>query len=293
MIDDRHSTDDYEHALESWREQYAGKLAGPYGWWSITTLTWLEPGANLLGSSPAARIPLQQRLPGEAVRFELDGAAHKARQTEARVAAVRVTPLVEGVTIGGEPATGPVTTSEALQLSIDADPLPVRINLIRRGELTGVRVYDPAASAAHDPRSEIAWFPMSSRWHLDAEFLPPPTGETIAVADVTGQVKDVPVAGRAAFEHGGQRYTLVATASGVPGRLFFNFRDATNGPLSYGGGRFLNVDGPVDGPVDGRIRLDFNRAHHPPCAHSPYATCPMPTEENWLPFEVLAGERDV
>lgn len=275
MTERRTATNDHDHELERWREQYAGKLAGPYGWWSITTLTWLAPGENLLGSAADARIPLHPRLPGEAVRFELDGGE------------VTVTPLVEGVTIGAEPATGPVTTRDALQLFIDADPQPVRVNLIRRGDLTGVRVYDPAASAARDPRSEIAWFPSSPSWHLDAEFLAPAVGETIAVADVTGRVKDVPVAGRAAFEHRGQRYTLVATPAGTPGRLFFNFRDATNGPLSYGGGRFLNVDG----PVDGRIRLDFNRAHHPPCAHSPYATCPMPTEENRLPFEVLAGER--
>src|SRR5680860_757484 len=152
MTDDLNATNAYEQELSSWREQYAGKLAGPYGWWSITTLTWLESGVNLLGSVASARVPLHPRLPGEAVRFELDGAA------------VTVTPLVEGLTIGGEPATGPVTTSAALQLFIDADPEPVRVNLIRRGELTGVRVYDPAASAARDPRNEIAWFPLSQRW---------------------------------------------------------------------------------------------------------------------------------
>lgn len=266
---------DYFNDLEAWRANYAGKLAGPYGWWAITTLTWLEAGENLLGSAPGSRIPLHGRLPGEAVRFELRGDD------------VTVTPLVEGATIDGQPATGPVTTGGSLRLFLDADPQPVRVDLIRRGGLAGVRVYDPQASAARDPRSEIAWFPTSERWRVTAEFIAPAAGETIAIANVAGQVSQVPVVGRAAFEHGGRRHTLVATAAGTPGRLFFNFRDASNGPLSYGGGRFLNVDG----PVGGRLALDFNRAHHPPCAHSPYATCPMPTEENRLPFELLAGER--
>ncbi len=112
-------------------------------------------------------------------------------------------------------------------------------------------------------------------------------GETIAIVNALGQVSDVAVSGRAVFEHSGRRQALVATPAGAPGRLFFNFRDATNVSETYGGGRFLNVDG----PVDGRIVLDFNLAHHPPCAHTPYATCPVPPEENRLPFEVRAGER--
>jgi len=265
----------YDKQLASWRAQYAEKLAGPYGWWSITTLTWLEPGANILGSAHDARIPLAKRLPEEAVRFELVGDE------------VTITPLVEGVMIAGQAASGPVVTKEPIELRIDADPQPVLAKLIFRGELIGVRVYDPAAPAARDRDTEIAWFDTDQNWKVTAEFLAPEEGETIAVADITGQVKDVHVAGRARFEYDGGSYTLVATPAGVPGRLFFNFRDDTNRSQSYGGGRFLNVDG----PVDGRIELDFNRAHHPPCAHSPYATCPTPTEENRLPFELLAGER--
>lgn len=266
---------DYGSQLRAWRDQYAGKLAGPYGWWSITTLSWLEPGVNLLGSAEGARIPLSTRLPQQAVRFELDGDE------------VTVTPLVEGVTVDGQPATGPFVTKRPAELRLDADPQPVLIKLIRRGDLLGVRVYDPASSAARDPKTEIAWFPTERRWRVEAEFVPPAEGETIAVADVTGQIKVMPVAGRARFEHDGESYSLVATPAGVPGRLFFNFRDATNRVTTYGGGRFLNVDG----PIDGRLELDFNRAHHPPCAHTPYATCPMPTEENTLPFELRAGER--
>ena len=269
--------EDYESRLGAWREQYVEKLAGPYGWWSITTLSWLEQGANVMGSAAGARVPLAARLPAEAVRFELAGGD------------VTVTPLVEGITIDGQAARGPLVTTSPLELQLHADPQPVIARLIYRGELIGVRVYDPAASAERDRGAEVDWFPTSRRWIVDAEFLPPAADEMIAVADVTGQVKDVPVSGRARFSHDGETYTLVATPAGVPGRLFFNFRDASNGPLTYGGGRFLNVDG----PVDGRLELDFNKCHHPPCAHSQWATCPTPTEENRLPFELLAGERYV
>ena len=69
--------------------------------------------------------------------------------------------------------------------------------------------------------------------------------------------------------------------------VFFVFRDRTSGKDSYGAGRFLKA--PVT--VDGKIVLDFNFAYSPPCAFTPFATCPLPPPENWLQFAVAAGEK--
>jgi uncharacterized protein (DUF1684 family) len=43
----------------------------------------------------------------------------------------------------------------------------------------------------------------------------------------------------------------------------------------------------------GRIILDFNKAYNPPCAFSPFATCPMPPRENFLDVAIEAGEKSV
>jgi uncharacterized protein len=37
--------------------------------------------------------------------------------------------------------------------------------------------------------------------------------------------------------------------------------------------------------------IDFNKAYNPPCAFTPFATCPLPPPENRLPFRVTAGEK--
>jgi uncharacterized protein len=116
-------------------------------------------------------------------------------------------------------------------------------------------------------------------------FEPADEEERVSIVNVLGDVAHVPAAGRLRFEHGGVGYALLATWAGD--RLFVNFRDATNGATTYGAGRFLTVDA----PVAGRAWLDFHRAHHPPCAHTPYATCPLPPLENRLPFPIPAGER--
>jgi uncharacterized protein (DUF1684 family) len=68
--------------------------------------------------------------------------------------------------------------------------------------------------------------------------------------------------------------------------LFFIFRDQTAGKETYPSGRFLYTDL----PQNGEVLLDFNKAVNPPCAFTPYATCPLPPAQNHLPVRIEAGE---
>jgi uncharacterized protein (DUF1684 family) len=43
--------------------------------------------------------------------------------------------------------------------------------------------------------------------------------------------------------------------------------------------------------VNGATVLDFNKAQNPPCAFTPFATCPLPPEGNDLAVEIKAGEK--
>ena len=72
--------------------------------------------------------------------------------------------------------------------------------------------------------------------------------------------------------------------------LFIPFRDSTSGNLSYGGGRFLEVAFSYM-TKDSFIVIDFNRCYNPYCAYNPEYSCPIPPQENTLPFAVKAGER--
>jgi hypothetical protein len=65
------------------------------------------------------------------------------------------------------------------------------------------------------------------------------------------------------------------------------FGDYTNGVKTYGAGRFLYAKKPKEG---NKLVLDFNKSYNPPCAFTDFATCPLPPDQNKLPFEVLAGE---
>lgn len=67
--------------------------------------------------------------------------------------------------------------------------------------------------------------------------------------------------------------------------LFVPFTDLTNGDGTYGGGRYLDLSGPLPGTVE----LDLNRAYNPYCAYGGRYSCPIPPLENHLAIRVEAG----
>ncbi|HSC11541.1 MAG TPA: DUF1684 domain-containing protein, partial [Rhodanobacteraceae bacterium] len=44
-------------------------------------------------------------------------------------------------------------------------------------------------------------------------------------------------------------------------------------------------------PKDGKVIIDFNKAYNPPCAFTPYATCPLSTQQNRMDASITAGEK--
>ncbi len=278
--------DDPAHApekavdLQRWRKRYLDGLAGPYGWWSITALAWTEEGANLLGGAADAQLPLPQRAPAQVAWLRQEGEG-------LRIEPVAGTDLL---VVNGDQAPTPLTApldfsgeDVVLQLGTAADAIQAVV--MRRFGRHGVRVFDPQQSAARDRDAAVDWFPLEAGFVVEAEVLLAEPGETLPIVNLTGDVSDHPVAGRLRFDLHGQSQTLVATASAKG--WFVNFRDASSGQTTYGAGRFLTVAS----PKDGRTVIDFHRAHHPPCAHSPHAICPLPPLENRLAVAVEAGER--
>jgi uncharacterized protein len=121
---------------------------------------------------------------------------------------------------------------------------------------------------------------------VTARFVPKP--RRIPIHNILGQTEPSECPGYAAFRLNGHELRLYPIME-QPGakELFYIFRDQTSGKETYGGGRFL-----YSGlPRDGHVVLDFNKAYNPPCAFTPYATCPLPPPENRLAMGIEAGER--
>ena len=258
---------------QQWHEARLARLQAEDGWLTLVGLHWLEEGDSVAGSAPEAAVGLPAPAPARLGTFHRQGLA------------VGFTPAhgVE-VALGGRPfAGGPVRTDRGGP----ADVLrhgSLQLLAIVRGGRVGLRVRDAQAPARRGFRG-IERFAVRADWRKEARLEPAPDGRTVAIPSVLGEVEEVALAGSAVFTHEGREYRLDATREGE--RLLIVFGDPTNGAETYGAGRFLYAEA----PREGRVVLDFNRALNPPCAFTPYATCPLPPRQNRLPLRVEAGEQ--
>jgi hypothetical protein len=69
--------------------------------------------------------------------------------------------------------------------------------------------------------------------------------------------------------------------------LFLPYNDNTNGKLTYGGGRFIDVE--IPDANSKTIVIDFNKSYNPLCAYNHKFSCPIPPSENNLNIEIKAG----
>jgi uncharacterized protein len=157
------------------------------------------------------------------------------------------------------------------------------VQVIGRGVRLGLRVKDKQSKL----RKEFTgrkWFPVNEAYRIQAKWVPYDPPKTIVIPNVLGDKSEVKTPGAAVFTLEGKEYRLEPDGSGKT--LFFIFRDQTAGHETYGAGRFLDADA----PKDGHVILDFNKAVNPPCAFTPYATCPLPPQQNKLAVRIPAGE---
>jgi len=265
--------------LEQWRADRLERLQAEDGWLTLVGLDWLEPGENAVGAAADADVKLpDDAAPGEVgvIVLAADGALTFRAAPEA------------GVTADGEPV-------EDVVLATDADGAPTELRVgrvlfypIARGERIGIRVKDPQA-AARTRFTGIESYPPDDRFRVEATFEELEEPETITMSTVAGTNAEALVPGVLRFRLLDRELTLRPTVSSPDDeQLFVVFADQTSGVTTYGACRYLSVDRPPDG---GTTVLDFNYAYNPPCAFTPYATCPLPPEGNRLEVPVAVGEK--
>ena len=158
------------------------------------------------------------------------------------------------------------------------------LSVIERGGRYGVRVKDKQSKLRKDFRGQH-WFPVREQYRIEAKFVPYPKPKSIAILNIIGNHLQLPSPGYAVFKIDGKEMRLEPVVEEGDKELFFIFRDQTAGKETYPAGRYLYTDL----PRDGKVEIDFNKAENPPCAFTPYATCPLPPKQNILPVRVEAG----
>jgi uncharacterized protein len=263
----------YRQSFENWKSELVEERKE--NWLPLAGLFWLKEGESSFGAdrSNAIILPKGQKRAGVFIRHGKDVALSLAPGVRATVAGKPITPTL----------LQPDTSESPTMVEMGS----LRFQLIVRGERVGIRLKDVESDAARNYR-EPQFFPLDLNYRVTAKWEPENSNKTVNVPNVLGDTTPTPVPGVATFRLNGQDYRLTALEEGDKGRkLFFVFSDATNQTQTYHAGRFLKADPALNGAVV----LDFNRAYNPPCAFTPYATCPLAPKENRLRAAIPAGEK--
>jgi hypothetical protein len=262
----------YVQSFEKWKADQTADLKE--NWLSLAGLFWLKPGPNTLGSDPASQIVFP-KIPAHAGEFDLTG----------KEVTLKLLPDARA-TIAGKPvSTAKLDPDTSPQVSY-VDMGSLRFHVIVRGERVGIRVRDKESEAARNFKGMI-FFPLDMSYWIVATWVPADGKKIVEIPNVLGDVTAQPVPGVVEFKLNGEELKLTALGGDAKNGLFFVFNDLTAKNDTYPGGRFLDT-GSI---VNGHVELDFNRAYNPPCAVTPYATCPLAPKENRLAIAIPAGEK--
>lgn len=264
----------YTTAIQQQRAEREAGLRKPGGWLSLIGLDWLSEGRNSIGSAKDNDIVLLKGPPKLGVITLKD-----AKATIAIDAA-------SGATVDGKTVIESALASDASGKPSIVAAGSVSFFMIQRNDKIGLRIKDANAESLKHFLG-IDFYEIDPSWRVEARWVTFEKPQPLEIPDVVGTIYKLQVPGKAVFEHAGKTYELLPMNEDTKEGLFFVFADRTSGKMTYGGGRFLDTEA----PKDGKLTLDFNLAYNPPCAFTPYATCPLAPPENRLKVEVEAGEK--
>ncbi|HEX9161811.1 MAG TPA: DUF1684 domain-containing protein [Thermoanaerobaculia bacterium] len=257
----------YLTEIVQWQHERAARLTSPDGWTTLVGLDWLNEGRNELKipGGPAGAVVLKNG------KTTLEPAKNSK------------------LTINGKAVTAPV---KLIDDTAPNGPTVVKrgsaqFQIIKRNDRYAVRVKD-ANSDARVHFKGLAYFPVDPKWRVVAHFVPYNPPKHIPITNVLGMTSDEVSPGALVFKLQGKEYRVDPIDEQGEPDLFLIVKDQTSRDLTYPAARYLYAKHP--GP-DGTTVVDFNKAYNPPCAFTPFATCPLPPPQNVLPLRIEAGEK--
>lgn len=266
----------YVAQVEKSRAARVERLMRDEGWLTLVGLHFLEPGSNTIGSAAENTIVLK------------NAPAHLGTVVLSDTDAVTITlNPAEDVRVEGEQVL-----TAALR---EAGPWPatrvtfgtISFFVIDRGGRKALRVRD-TASERRANFAGIDYFPIDPSWRIEADWEWFERPREVMIKNILGQESAALVPGKAVFERAGKKFELLPLVDGSDDPMMFVISDLTSGDETYAAARFVYADP----PSGGKVLLDFNLAMNPPCAFTPFATCPLPPAENRMNIAVTAGEKD-
>ena len=266
---------EYIKSLKEWHRKREANLKKENGWLNLVGLFWLKDGVNTVGGDSSNDIVFPKNKSANFLgKF--------VKQDSVIYFEANKNVLV---THNGKPVSRIKMNNDMQKETTVLAHRTLRWFIIKRGKNRyGVRLRDLKSKLLSEFKG-IKYFPINEDWKITGKFIPFEKVKKIEIPTIIGTNEVDYSPGEIVFKIKGLQYSLLPVNDGK--KFFIIFADKTSGKETYGAGRFLTVNKPDS---NGNVTLDFNKAYNPPCAFTPYATCPLPPKENYLPVKITAGE---
>ncbi|WP_405576525.1 DUF1684 domain-containing protein [Winogradskyella sp. Asnod2-B02-A] len=138
----------------------------------------------------------------------------------------------------------------------------------------------------------LDFFSYDSVFVVKASIKRLPDAEWFNMKTTTDRLSKERVFGILTFQLKGKSFQLniyqgqeLMQEEGFENYLFLPFLDNTNGTLTYGGGRYIDLEIPEGDTIE----IDFNSAYNPYCAYNEKYSCPIVPRENYIDIDIKAG----
>jgi uncharacterized protein (DUF1684 family) len=273
----------WRQKLADWRTAREHEIAAPDGWLTLIALDWLKSGVNSFGSAADNQVRIDAKAPDHIGMLTVSGSTVQLL--------ARAGGFPPDLMLDGKPAReGTLSADDARPSTLTWHGLTMIV--LPRGGRYALRIKDadsPARAGFHG----LHWYAPDLHFTVEARWIPHTPPHTLRIPTVIGTTLDLPAPGVAEFTLNGKTMRLEPVLeSPHDTSLFFILRDPTSQTTTYQAGRFLRTTFPDHGlAAPGTLVLDFNQLYNPPCAYTPYATCPLPPDQNRLPVALEAGEQ--
>jgi uncharacterized protein (DUF1684 family) len=308
---------EWRQELAAWRAQRERDLAAPDGWLTLVGLEWLKPGVNSVGAAADNQIKLSPSgpdqppahlglltvsgLPTAGPSKAVQTKTGRSKAVQQKTGQSKASPIIQLLApSGGFPPELKIDGQQAREgpLIVEGEK-PSTITwrgltmvVLERGGRYALRIKD-ANSPTRTGFKGLNWYSPDPGYLIKAQWIPYTPAHVEKIPTIIGTTLDLPAPGIAEFTLGGKTLRLEPVLEDPADKsLFFILRDETRKTTTYQAARFLDTGFPDHGlGQPGVLVLDFNRLVNPPCAYTPYATCPLPPEQNRLPVAIEAGEQ--
>ena len=272
----------WRQQIDTWRAQREHELTAPDGWLTLVGLDWLKPGVNAFGAAADNQLHVAG-APDHIGLLTVSGKTVQLLSTHDGFS--------PDLLLDGKPAReGPLSADDTKPSTLTWHNITMVV--LPRGGRYALRIKD-AASPARTSFQGLHWFPPDLRYTVEARWTPYNPPHILHIPTIIGTTLDLPSPGIAEFTLNGKTLRLEPVLEDPHDTsLFFILRDATSQTTTYQAARFLRTAFPDHGLTQpGTLVLDFNQLYNPPCAYTPYATCPLPPDQNRLTVAIEAGEQ--